>query len=830
MTKLVPRISLILAIIAIILVTACSRHRDPQAVFDHASRAFRSGDMTAAAEEAAKGRKEFHSAGADWAWKFTLLEATALNREGMYDQALKLLAAEPNAPASGDLAVKKRWTEGIAYTSLRKFPDAEKTFRETEPLCEASKSSACGDVASARGTLEMEEGHYAEAQIFFERVLAAARASGDQIWESAALLDLSWCANEQTHFDEALDWANAARQIALSKGPADIAQKALGNMGWAYYKLGDLEKAESMFAEAGSQAEKLGEVASEAGWLTNAGYAQMDASALSLARESFQQSLALARKIKSPADIMDSLTALSFVSEQSGTVDDAKRYADEALAMARGGGNGRDVVYPLLVEGRIAARQHDTAAAQTAFQQVKQSADTPVFLRWEAERSLARLYEEEKRSDAAGREYQTALSTFETARSELKREDSRLPFLSNASRLYDDYIHFLVARGKTAEALQVADYSRGRTLSEGLGLLPKDTSFKPDRVDAPAIARRANSTVLFYWLGEQSSFLWAISPIKVGLFPLPASAEIEAAVERYRKALNGPEDVLTTANDDARSLYRILIAPARPMLPENAKVIIIPDGKLNTLNFETLLVSAPTPHYWIEDVTIEHASSLRLLAAAHKGKGKEKRGRNLLLFGNTVAPSQEYPELANAAAEMASIEKHFPAAQQQVFQRGQATVAAYLASKPEQFSYIHFVAHGMASRLSPLESAIVLSKNGGDNENFKLYARDIIQHPVRAELVTISACYGAGTRAYSGEGLVGLSWAFLRAGAENVVAALWDASDVSTAQLMDKFYEELDKGASPGTALRTAKLSLLHSESAFHKPFYWAPFQLYAGS
>ncbi|MFY9561305.1 MAG: CHAT domain-containing protein [Terriglobales bacterium] len=71
--------------------------------------------------------------------------------------------------------------------------------------------------------------------------------------------------------------------------------------------------------------------------------------------------------------------------------------------------------------------------------------------------------------------------------------------------------------------------------------------------------------------------------------------------------------------------------------------------------------------------------------------------------------------------------------------------------------------------------------------------------------------------------------AFLRAGAHNVIAALWDVTDVSTEQLMDKFYSELDKGTSTEAALRAAKLSLLRG-SAFHKPFYWAPFQLYAGS
>lgn len=183
---------------------------------------------------------------------------------------------------------------------------------------------------------------------------------------------------------------------------------------------------------------------------------------------------------------------------------------------------------------------------------------------------------------------------------------------------------------------------------------------------------------------------------------------------------------------------------------------------------------------------------------------------------------------------MESIEKHFPAAQETVFAHDRATPAAYLASKPERFSYIHFVAHGTASRPSPLDSAIVLSRTNvspnREEDSFKLYARDIIRHPLRAELVTVSTCRSAGARAYSGEGLVGLSWAFLRAGAHNVIGALWDVSDASTPQLMDQLYGELKKGEAPGTALRNAKLTLLHSSASFRKPFYWAPFQLYTGS
>jgi CHAT domain-containing protein/Flp pilus assembly protein TadD len=672
----------------------------------------------------------------------------------------------------------------------------------------------------------MNRARYESAQRLFERGLASARAGGDRYLEADSLLNLSWSADEQTHFDEALDWADAAQQLCTREHFADIAQAAQGNMGWAYYKLGDREKARQMFAEAERQAGKLGDTSDQISWLTDAGYTYLDDGDFEVAARSFRQSLDLGRRIRSRADMVTALQALAFVSEETGKVDDAKRYADEALSMARADGNKRDETYPRLVQGRIAARQHDPTAAESAFHEVAESDDSPVFLKWEAERSLARLYEDGNQIDAADREYHNALSSFERARSELQQENSRLPFLANASRIYDDYIHFLVTRGRAAEALQVADYSRARTLSEGLGLLKKAAGFQPDRLNAPDIARRAGGTILFYWLGQKRSYLWAITAKAVSLFNLPAAADIDAVVERYRKVLLGPQDALEIVNNDGINLYRTLVAPAKALLPKDGQVFIIADGSLNTLNFETLLAADPKPHYWIEDVTIADASSLRLLAAARSATAHH---RSLLLLGNAVAPGSDYPELRQAAAEMASIQKHFSPDQQSVFAREQAKPAAYLASRPEQFSYVHFVAHGTASRLNPLDSAIVLSGTGND-DSFKLYARDIIRRPLRAELVTISTCYGAGARAYSGEGLVGLSWAFLRAGAHNVIGALWEVSDVSTPPLMDDLYGELQTRKTPESALRAAKLRMLHSGGSFRRPFYWAPFQLYTGS
>jgi CHAT domain-containing protein len=204
-----------------------------------------------------------------------------------------------------------------------------------------------------------------------------------------------------------------------------------------------------------------------------------------------------------------------------------------------------------------------------------------------------------------------------------------------------------------------------------------------------------------------------------------------------------------------------------------------------------------------------------------------RKEKSLLLVGNTEQPNADFPSLPQAPAEMQQIEQYFADSSRKVLEGKQATPSAYLGSNPERYSYLHFATHGTASQTRPLESAVILTREG---DSYKLYARDILTHPLKADLVTISACNGAGTRTYAGEGLVGLSWAFLRAGAHNVIASLWEVSDASTPQLMDQLYKRLSADQEPASALRAAKLTLLHSDTVFRKPFYWAPFQLYAGS
>jgi tetratricopeptide (TPR) repeat protein len=412
----------------------------------------------------------------------------------------------------------------------------------------------------------MQRGEFAEAQRIFNRALNSVRARGDRFVEANALLDLNWAALQQEHFDEAVDWSDAASRLGAAIDAGYVTQTALGNLGWANYRLGESEKAFGLFEDARTRAHQVGATKSEVLWLTTGGYVYLDAGNYRMAEQSYHQALDLAQQINSTEDIINALMSLALVSERTGNLKEAREYADRTIAMASPEGDRLDVLYPLLVKGHVAARLHDAAEAEKTFLEIEHDPKSHVFLKWEAEHSLAQLYEDENRPEAADREYRAALSTFETARSSLQHEESELPFPANASRIYDDYIHFLAARGKTAQALQVAEYSRARTLAEGLHLLRKGTSFAPEPLNAQAVSSRVKGALFFYWLGEKQSYLWAITPQKTSLFTLPPGSQIDAAVKRYREALGGPQDVLTAASEDGRWLYRTLIEPAQSTL------------------------------------------------------------------------------------------------------------------------------------------------------------------------------------------------------------------------------------------------------------------------
>ena len=594
-------------------------------------------------------------------------------------------------------------------------------------------------------------------------------------------------------------------------------------MGWSYSAVGDFDNAEQSFQDAQTKAYQAGLVEDQTYWLISLAdiYSQQRRyrKAESIAREA----LALADKHDDKNTLTTCLNTLSEIALATGRPIDAEIFNRRAADIENAGLDQFGINYSQLIAGRIAAGKRSYQAAQTAFQRVlaDRKAETPLI--WEAHARLAEVYAAELQPARAEQEFDIAIRTVQQARDSIKSNEFRVSFLSAAIEFYDAYVNFLIDQRRPLDALKIADLSRAQSLdfTTSGSATSKSTRFPNLQVTA----RQLNATLLFYWLGRQKSWLWAITPTNTSLIPLPPSAEFDELVKSYRLAFLEPRDPLEAGNAEGQKLYAMMIQPAEKIVARNSRVIVLPDGSLNLMNFETLIVPGPSPHYWIEDVTVTTANSLSLLARS--SLSAPPTHRRLLLVGDALAATPDFPPLLPAGKEVSILENYFTPEQRTELTGATATATRFLSSKPETFSYIHFATHGIASRLRPFESAVILSPEG---DSYKLYARDVVKHPLSAYLVTISACNGAGTKSYAGEGLVGLSWAFLRAGAHNVIAGLWEVSNASTPQLMDELYKGIHAGEDPATALRKAKLTLIHSNGKYRKPFYWAPFLLYSGS
>ena len=789
------------------------------------------GDLVKAETEARQERQRFAKDRPQWEWRFRVLEAKYLLWQGRNADSVALLTVElPPASLTGDVAIQQAMIQAVAFARLGNIDQANEALHRADALSDQQHSPLTGELVRTKGVIDVERDDLTNASAMFRQSLAIARQQQDRFLQSTALLNIGVIALQQEHFDEALEWSRSAAEIAHSIGARLIQEKAQGNVAYANYALGNFDAALNGFREAFQEAQILGSPNDAFEWLNNAGLSLYRIEDYQQAENCYKSALQIAESIRYQQEIIEAHLALASLYFRTQKLDDASRHEEQAYALAVSSGRLMDEMDALYLKSLISAKMHHPEEALKILTNLEINPTLQPSQRWQVEGALANLYAEADQPGSADKWYRQSITTFETQRQTLQEEESKLPFSTNADQLYDDYIRFLVNSKKTDNALQWLDIGRARTLEEGLGIASPDFSATLRHpLDARAIARKLHGTVLVYSLAPGESYLWAITSSGAHFFKLPAQDAINEHVKKYQRAILDSKDTLSNNYADGIALYHMLVEPAQDLIPKNSPVFIIPDGSLTTLNFETLLAPGGGIHYWIEDATVTNASSLKLLAAFHP-ETHAKAPKKLLLIGNPISPDQKFPDLPNAAAEVSSVAKHFPTADESVFTQKQALPSAYTSSAPGAFSYIHFVAHGTSSSASPLDSAIVLTRNPSNPDSFKLYARDVVQQPLHADLVTISACYGSGSRVYGGEGLIGLSWAFLRAGSHYVVGSLWEVSDAAAPQLMDRMYGELEAGRSPGAALRDAKLSMLHSQGVFRKPLYWATFQLYGGA
>jgi tetratricopeptide (TPR) repeat protein len=587
--------------------------RSAQAEYEHAWNLFLHGDLAKSQQEAEQGAWRFQIADPAYALKFQLLEAQSMLFRGMYEDALRVLAVLHPTSGNPNWTIQKLALEAIALSRQQQFAPASQRLKEAEALCKESAPESCGEVLRARGILAGMQGQRATARRYYLNTLVFARAHHDRWSEAGTLINLGFSALQLERYDEALDWLRAAYQIAVELGADNQLQFVAGNLGWTYYSLGDGEKALELFLEAEKSAARLGNVHMELNWVGAKGSVYRDTGDLTHAAESYRRTLDLAKQIDSKEDIVNALENLAQVLVETGKLEEASGYLNQVTFMERSYSN-RLSGQVMLTQGMLATARHQDQQAETLFSAVRNDATSPTTTRLGAGNELARLFEQQGNTREAERVYKATLTAFESARAQLKNEDSRLPFAANATRIYDGYIHLLVKQGRSEEALAAADQSRAQTLAQGLGVAK--TSFRPAALNPRQIAQKTGATLLFYWLGDKQSYLWAVTPAKITLIQLPAQKEIVARVERYRWALLDVEDPLQARNEDGQALYQLLVAPAAKLLRRNAPVMILSDGALSQLSFETLLAPGPSPqsdqnsssgpamHYLLDDATL----------------------------------------------------------------------------------------------------------------------------------------------------------------------------------------------------------------------------------
>ena len=448
-------------------------------------------------------------------------------------------------------------------------------------------------------------------------------------------------------------------------------------------------------------------------------------------------------------------------------------------------------------------------------------------------------------------------------------------YLASKQNYYGFYIDLLMRLhqqspnfGYEELAFQASERSHARSLGTMLdrSRRPESTrsSNKPRAIQLAQVASSKqlqqqlldNKTILLeYALGSERSYLWTVTQTGLKTYTLPKRSAIEAVSREFIELLMSPSyrvgsdrgaaQSSTTAvqADAAAQLSQMLLEPVAAQLG-NKRLLIVSDGILHYLPFAALPKPGTTGANQIP-LLIEH--EIVALPSASMQIGIQQRVRTatpsktLAMLADPIFSRSDqrlrqrtteseilYPRLPGTRQEANQIVSLVPASK--ALMKLDAAASRQIATSPElaQYRIIHFASHGTLDSQNPQRSGMVLSIVD-DRENLQrslLSTADAFNLNLSADLVVLSGCTTALGKEMQGEGLIGLTGGLMYAGAKQVVAALWNVDDDSTALLMTKFYQGmLNQGLPPATALRAAQIKLWQSKN-WQAPYYWAAFTL----
>lgn len=391
-----------------------------------------------------------------------------------------------------------------------------------------------------------------------------------------------------------------------------------------------------------------------------------------------------------------------------------------------------------------------------------------------------------------------------------------------------------------------------------------------------------NTVLLQFFLGDERSYVWAVTRSQATAHQLPGRDTIEKAVREYYSLMTAWEKL----PDEMPLQYRQRVAEADRLLPQQAAVLsrmllgpvseglrkrrllIAPDRSLYFLPFETLPDPNDAPNadeaYVGKALLYDHEvviqPSVSILAAIRRERALRTSAPKMMALladpvfdadddrvtkrtgqpskdphndetvSTTLSPSihganHRLPFSLREARRITEI-----AGESDTLVASGFDANVRMATDPRLGLYriVHLATHGSVNVENPALSGIMLSlvdETGNSQQGF-LGLYDIYNLHLNADLVVLSACRTALGKDVRGEGLVGLTRGFLYAGSSSVVASLWQVDDEATAALMTHFYTALLRDRlSPAVALNLAKQAM-RSEERWRAPYYWAGFTL----
>jgi len=358
-------------------------------------------------------------------------------------------------------------------------------------------------------------------------------------------------------------------------------------------------------------------------------------------------------------------------------------------------------------------------------------------------------------------------------------------------------------------------------------------SYSVDLESTQEQMQRDTAACINFFLAPNMLYRLYVSPDTIDIFPIGDKARVKSLelIEQLAKMTESGKSA-KAMEAASRELYGYLFQGIEEKLPP--KLHIMANGKLLDLPFSVLRQDAEgeSPRYLGVEHAISHQFSLSAMRLLEETELNPSYAQPLAMapsFANEFLQASELrqagfllPPLVYNTEELNDLESRGGG---EYLYEDDATIGRY-RDEVSDYNIIHLATHAISSEADGLRSRVYLLDD--DGEPVGLYAGDIGEQTLNSELVVLSACETGGGTTHFEEGRIGLTKAYLAAGARSVVASNWAVDDHATAEQMKTFYDGIEAGQPPHVALQGARRAYVeaHPDAA---PYKWAAFEAYGG-